>query len=255
MNSQTYFLDAFVSKTTEGNPAAVVALQKWIDEREMQEIAHANNLAETAFFVPEGNKFGLRWFTPTSEVDLCGHATLATAHVIFKNLISSSDVIHFSTKSGVLAVSKDMDLLTLDLPGRRVAACRPTPVLLECFNKPPMMVLESGNGTYIAVFENEDEISHFKPDFNKISKIDRCLNITAPGNDCDFVSRFFGPNLGLGEDPVTGSAHCGLAIYWARRLNRSYPLHAKQLSQRGGELYCEVRGDRVRISGLVRYSF
>lgn len=254
MIGQTFFLNAFSSATAKGNPAAVVPLTKWISENEMQRIAAKNNVAETAFFVKAGDDFALRWFTPTVEVDLCGHATLAASYVIFKYLEFSENLIQFSTKSGILNVARSNDLLTLDFPGRIVESCAPTDKLLACFDETPVDVLKSGTGTYIVVLSSQRQIEEYRPDFSKLAQVDRCVNITALGNDCDFVSRFFGPNLGLGEDPVTGSAHCGLAIYWARQLNRKDRLHAWQLSPRGGELFCEIKKDRVLISGGVTES-
>jgi PhzF family phenazine biosynthesis protein len=219
----------------------------------LQSIAAENNLAETAFFVRSGaeDAFELRWFTPTVEVDLCGHATLAAAYVIFQHLSYQSEKIRFLTQSGDLFVFRNRERLVLDFPGRSVEPCEPSIELLANFQKRPREVLRSGSGTYIVVMENESEVRRYEPDFAKLAQVDRCVNITAPGENCDFVSRFFGPNIGLPEDPVTGSAHCGLAIYWSLRLNRTDELHAIQLSTRTGEIFCKVIGNRVLLSGTV----
>jgi PhzF family phenazine biosynthesis protein len=249
-----YIIDAFTSKLFSGNPAAVCPLEKWLPDAILQAIASENNLSETAFFVSRGSRFELRWFTPLQEVDLCGHATLASAFVLFENLGHKETEIIFDSKSGPLKVTKGNQVMTLDFPGRRVEPCTPPEALLRSLPEKPTEVLESGPHTYIAVYDNENSVRSFKPDFTKLAQVDRGVNITAPGKECDFVSRYFSPALGLAEDPVTGSAHCGLAIYWSKRLNRSDVLHAIQCSQRGGELFCQAVGNRVLISGsAVQY--
>ncbi len=217
----------------------------------MQLIAAENNLPETAFFVRQGSDFEIRWFTPKVEVNLCGHATLASAYVLFEYLGYSDKTICFKSKSGDLLVTKQGERLTLDFPGRVVESCQPTSDLLACFEKPPREFLKSGPGTYIAVLERESDVQSYQPDFSKLLKLDRSLNITAPGETCDFVSRYFAPKMGIPEDPVTGSAHCGLAVYWSQRLNRLDVMHARQVSKRSGDLYCQVQGGRVLISGSV----
>jgi PhzF family phenazine biosynthesis protein len=251
MKIPVYYLDAFTTKLFAGNPAAVCPLDSWIDPKLMQAIAAENNLAETAFFVPKNDSFELKWFTPTVEVELCGHATLASAYVLFERLGYKENQIKFHTLSGELRVSRDGKKLTLDFPGRAVEPCQPSRELLACFDKPPLEVLKSGSGTYIVVLESESDVRLYQPDFLKLAQVDRCVNITAAGTDHDFVSRFFGPNIGLPEDPVTGSAHCGLAIYWSRRLKLQNELKALQLSARTGEIFCRVVGDRVLLSGFV----
>lgn len=248
-----FYLDAFATEIFKGNPAAVCPLDSWLSDTLLQSIANENNLAETAFFVRSKTEdaFELRWFTPTVEVDLCGHATLAAAYVIFEHLLYKKEKIRFLTQSGDLFVFRDQERLVLDFPGRKVEVCEPSIELLANFQKTPIEVLKSGTGTYIVVMENESEVHSYQPDFSKLAKVDRCVNITSPGDNCDFVSRFFGPNIGLPEDPVTGSAHCGLAIYWSKRLNRTDELHAIQLSNRTGEIFCRVVGNRVLLSGTV----
>lgn len=249
MQIPVFYIDAFTTKVFSGNPAAVCPLQAWLSDELMQKIAAENNLSESAFFVPRGGGFELRWFTPTVEVDLCGHATLASAFVLFERLGFSQEKILFHTKSGDLTVTREGLKFSMDFPGRNVDLCQPSQELLANFANPPKEVLKSGSGTYIVVLNSEDDVQNFQPDFQKLAKVDRCVNITAPGRECDFVSRFFGPNIGIPEDPVTGSVHCGLAIYWSARLKRSDRLYAIQLSARTGEVYCQVIGDRVLLTG------
>ncbi len=251
MRIPVYYLDAFTTKLFSGNPAAVCPLKFWISDEQMQLIAAENCLSETAFFVPQGPDFELRWFTPKVEVDLCGHATLASSYVIFEYLGYSERTIRFKTKSGDLLVEKQSDQLTLNFPSRVVEPCQPTQELLSCFEKQPREFFKSGTSTYIAVMEKESDVQLYQPDFSRLLKVDRSLNITAPGDTCDFVSRYFAPNKGIPEDPVTGSAHCGLSVYWSKRLNRGDVLHARQISKRTGDLYCQLQGDRVLIAGSV----
>jgi PhzF family phenazine biosynthesis protein len=215
----------------------------------LQAIAAEIGFPETAFFVPKENGFHLRWFTPTIEIDLCGHATLATAFILYSQLGYKSDSISFDSLSGILTVARSGRRLTLDFPGRRVEVCAPPRALLDSLQMQPVEVLESGDQTYIAVYANESDVENFEPNFEKLLKVGRCVNITAPGLNSDFVSRFFGPTIGIPEDPVTGSAHCGLAIYWSRRLKRTDVLRAVQLSKRRGEVFTQVKGDRVLLSG------
>lgn len=244
-----YQVDAFTDQLFGGNPAAVCPLKEWLPEATMQQLAAENNLAETAFFIPKGDDYSLRWFTPELEIDLCGHATLATAHVIFTQLGEKRDTIHFYTeKAGILSVGRKGDLYTLDFPSRvPEPAVLPEGLLAALGCSEPKEVLKSRD--YLLVFENEAEIAVMKPDFSALAKIPIMgIIISAPGSNSDFVSRFFIPSAGINEDPVTGSAHCNLIPYWAKKLNKT-TLHAYQISSRKGELWCELKGDRVLMSG------
>lgn len=252
MNLDIYQVDAFTNKTFGGNPAAIVPLKEWLPAETMQNIALENNLAETAFFVREGDGYGLRWFTPTVEMDLCGHATLATGFLIFDVLGTDEKVLKFQTKSGLLTVEKDDDRFVLDFPSRPAVATEIPEGLAAAIGKQPKEVLKSRD--YMMVYESEDDIRQISPDFAAMLKIPGLkipahgVIVTAPGKDCDFVSRFFAPEVGVFEDPVTGSSHCNLIPYWAEKLSKT-ELFAKQLSARGGELFCELDGDRVKIGG------
>jgi len=253
MSIPYYQVDAFTGTLFAGNPAGVAILMEWLTDDVMQAIAAENNLAETAFVVPRGASVDLRWFTPEMEMDLCGHATLAAAHVLFEHLGYRKVSIEFQTRSGMLPVTRSENLLTLDFPSRLAAACDVPEALAEGLGARPLEVYKSRD--FLAVFESESEIRELRPRMDALSKLD-CLGIiaTAPGYSCDFVSRFFAPAAGVPEDPVTGSAHCTLIPYWSRRLKRSQ-LHALQVSKRGGELFCSERGERVAISGrAVTYS-
>jgi len=242
-----YQVDAFTDRVFGGNPAAVCPLEMWLSDAVLQSIAAENNLAETAFFIRRGTGFDLRWFTPTVEVDLCGHATLASAHVLFECQAFDLPAILFNTKSGELRVSRKGNLLALDFPARPPAETNAPAALLEGLGGNPEAILASRD--YMVVYRTEQEIRGLQPDFEKLKALDRFAVIaTAPGSDCDFVSRFFAPAQGIPEDPVTGSAHCTLVPYWAQRLGKT-KLHARQISQRGGELFCELKGDRVEIAG------
>ncbi|RWU04025.1 PhzF family phenazine biosynthesis protein [Pedobacter chitinilyticus] len=244
-----YQVDAFTNQLFGGNPAAVVPLDQWIPASEMQKIAAENNISETAFFIPQGDHYELRWFTPTFEIDLCGHATLATAHILFTELNYAKDEIHFHTlKAGTLTVTRKDDLYTLDFPARPVAAFEVPDALIDAIGgKKPTEVLRARD--IMLVYENEEDIKHLKPDFSALAKIDKDgVLVTAKGNNCDFVSRFFIPAAGINEDPVTGSTHCNLIPYWAEKLGKNQ-LHAFQISERKGELWCELKGDRVLMSG------
>jgi PhzF family phenazine biosynthesis protein len=242
-----YQVDAFATRAFEGNPAAVCPLESWLDDSLLQSIAEENNLSETAFFVPSENGFKLRWFTPVNEVDLCGHATLATAHVIFEILGYSKQAITFETRSGKLFVEKKGKSLEMNFP-----ACPPAPreiseTLAEGLGQRPIEVLAADD--YMAVFDNETTVRAITPNQTLLGQLDlRGVIITAPGTDVDFVSRFFAPKLGVPEDPVCGSAHCELAPYWANKLGKNI-LTAKQVSKRGGNITCEVKADRVFLSG------
>lgn len=247
MKIKQYQVDAFASRAFEGNPAAVCALESWLDDSQLQAIAEENNLSETAFFVPAGNSFNLRWFTPVKEVYLCGHATLATAHVIFEMLGYTEPVITFKTRSGELFVEKHGDRLQMDFPACPPAPCPIPDILIEALGRCPIEVLAADD--YLAVFDSEATVRAIAPNPILLGQLDlRGVIITAPGVDVDFVSRFFAPKLGIPEDPVTGSAHCELAPYWTGKLGKN-ALSARQVSKRGGNLACELRGDRVVLSG------
>lgn len=213
----------------------------------LQAIAAENNLSETAFFVPSDTDFHLRWFTPVSEVDLCGHATLASAHVLFEHLGFSDDVVTFDTRSGALAVKRIGKLLEMDFPARPATACAGVATLTRALGRQPIEALRADD--YMAVFDSEATVRGVTPDFALLGTLDlRGVIVTAPGVSVDFVSRFFAPRLGVPEDPVTGSAHCTLAPYWAGRLGRRR-LSARQVSKRGGSVTCELSDDRVLLSG------
>ncbi|MBI4749306.1 MAG: PhzF family phenazine biosynthesis protein [Acidobacteria bacterium] len=247
MKLKMFQVDAFTNRLFGGNPAAVVPLEDWLSEATMQAIAAENNLSETAFIVPEGNDFGLRWFTPAVEVDLCGHATLATAHVIFTELDPSREVVHFHTRSGRLTVTRDSDRLSMDFPSRKPVPVEAPPSLISALGAQPAAVLKSRD--FFVVFETEAEVRALTPDFPALGRLDTLgIIVTAKGDTVDFVSRFFAPYAGINEDPVTGSAHCTLIPYWSERLGKT-SLHALQVSRRGGELFVEDRGERVKISG------
>lgn len=248
MTIPIYQVDAFTENLFGGNPAAICPLDEWLPAPQMQKIAAENNLAETAFFIPLGNDFELRWFTPELEIDLCGHATLATAHVLFTIMGYEREVIHFHTlKAGTLSVHRNGDKYMMDFPSRLPEATATPPGLLEAIGGNPVEVLRSRD--YFLVYETEAEVLSLDPDFFALEKIDSIGFIaTAPGDNSDFVSRFFAPSAGINEDPVTGSAHCNLIPYWANRLGKEN-MHAFQVSERRGELWCQLKGDRVLMSG------
>ena len=249
-----YHVDAFASRPFEGNPAAVCPLDSWLPDAKLQAIAGEHNLSETAFYVREGDGYRLRWFTPEVEVELCGHATVATAHVILNvRKESSASRVIFKSLSGDLAVDRDDNLFTLDFPSRPPKECTAPSNLASALGAAPRTVLAGRD--YFCVFDHEDQVLALKPDMAAVAAFDRfAVIVTAPGTDCDFVSRFFAPAKGVPEDPVTGSAHCSLIPYWAQRLAKN-TLFARQRSRRGGELWCADRGDRVSIAGrAVTYS-
>jgi PhzF family phenazine biosynthesis protein len=242
-----YQIDAFTGSLFSGNPAGVCLLTDWLADSLLQSIAAENNLSETAFVIPRDSFFELRWFTPELEVDLCGHATLAAAHVIFRHLADHNAEIQFHTRSGILSVSRNGDLLSLDFPARPAIACEIPDDLAAGLGKVPIFAAKSRD--YMAVFESEQEVRDLQPDMAALNRLDAlCIIATAPGENSDFVSRVFAPRAGIAEDPVTGSAHCTLIPYWAERLGCSN-LHAFQISKRGGELFCQDRGERVSIAG------
>ncbi len=248
MTLDYYQVDAFADRVFTGNPAGVVPLKRWLPVAVLQSLAMENGLSETAFFVPRGNAFHLRWFTPKVEVDLCGHATLAAAHVLWTHLAHAEDPIRFETLSGPVSVSRESGRLMLDFPVRPAQALECQPALTEALGTKPFQVWRTEHN-YLAVLRREEDLRALAPDFAKIAALD-CFGViaTAPGKSVDFVSRFFAPKAGINEDPVTGSAHCTLTPYWSKRLGKPR-LRAEQLSARGGRLWCEVEGDRVKIAG------
>jgi PhzF family phenazine biosynthesis protein len=249
-----YVVDAFTSRVFGGNPAAVCPLDKWLPDDVMQKIGMENNLSETAFFVREGERYRLRWFTPTIEVDLCGHATLASAFVIFNYLDTKADSITFDSLSGELRVAREGERITLDFPALRAEPADAPADLVAGLKTEPRETLLSSMG-YLAVFDAEDDVRNLKPDFATLARLNALGVIaTARGRESDCVSRFFAPIVGINEDPVTGAAHCTLTPYWSEKLSKR-EIHALQVLTRGGELFCEDAGDRVKISGhAVRYS-
>ncbi|MEP6787505.1 MAG: PhzF family phenazine biosynthesis protein [Acidobacteriota bacterium] len=247
MKLQIFQVDAFSSKPFAGNPAAVVPLTSWLPDEIMLAIAAENNLAETAFFVKTGDGFELRWFTPEVEMDLCGHATVASAYVLYKELGYTGEEISFQSKSGELRVTRDGERFVLDFPSRPADETETPAGLAAALGGEPQKVLKSRD--YLAVYGSEAEILALKPDFRAISQLGvHAVIVTAKGHNSDFVSRFFAPSVGVDEDPVTGSAHCTLIPYWAGVLGKN-ELYARQVSARGGELFCELVGDRVKIGG------
>lgn len=249
MQLQQYQVDAFAQRLFEGNPAAVCPLEEWLDDALLQAIATENNLSETAFFVRNGTGYDLRWFTPAAEVDLCGHATLASAFVLFELMGHQGPSISFETRSGTLVVRQQDEMLVMDFPASVPQPCSAPRELIEGLGATPAEVLAASD--YVVVFEDEAAIRALRPDFGLLSRLDRrAVCVTAPGSDADFVSRFFAPRVGIDEDPVTGSAHCQLAPYWAPRLGKTRLL-GRQLSRRGGEVLCELHGDRVLLAGTA----
>ena len=242
-------VDAFTNNLFSGNPAAVCLLDNWLSDEVMQLIALENNLSETAFLIKKKDKFFLRWFTPKVEIDLCGHATLASAHIIYSEMNYKSDYIEFNIKSGdVLTVNRDGNLLTMNFPAYEPKIVKHNLVqLYDAFGVRPTSFLYCKYG--LAVFKNEEEILKISPNLNLIKKLSYDgIIVTASGENVDFVSRFFAPKLGIPEDPVTGAAHCELIPYWSKRLNKQNMI-AKQLSKRRGLIHCSYLGDRVTIGG------
>jgi len=247
MSVPIFCVDAFTERPFAGNPAAVCILSEERADGWLQSVAAEMNLSETAFLRKEGDGWRLRWFTPTVEVDLCGHATLASAFVVFRHLEPSLEAVSFRSKSGELRVTRGGDLLTLDFPARPPARLEVQPGLVRALGAAPAEAWAARDG--MAVYATEDEVLALKPDMEALAALDHFgVIVTAPGRASDFVSRFFAPRQGVPEDPVTGSAHCTLVPYWAKRLGKPR-LHALQVSRRGGELFCEDRGDRVAMGG------
>jgi len=244
-------VDAFAERLFAGNPAAVCPLESWPADDLLRSIAAENNLSETAFFVPDphGDAYHLRWFTPVDEVDLCGHATLATAHVLLRYMEPSLHGVRFRTRSGELEVHREGERLVMDFPALRPEPCEPPAGLAAALGTTPLEVLAASD--FVAIVPTEEAVRALAPDMAGLARLDRRgVAVTAEGEEpgIDFVSRFFAPALGVPEDPVTGSAHCELAPLWADRLGRTR-LRARQLSKRGGEVLCEVESDRVHLSG------
>ena len=242
-------VDAFTNNLFSGNPAAVCLLDNWLPDEVMQSIALENNLSETAFLIKKKDKFFLRWFTPKVEIDLCGHATLASAHIIYSELQYKFDYIKFYIKSGdVLTVNRNDNLLTMNFPAYEPKIVEHSlEELYHAFGVKPILFLYCKYG--LVVFNNEEEIIKIVPKLNAIEKLSyNGIIVTAPGENVDFVSRFFAPKFGIPEDPVTGGAHCELIPYWSKRLNKQNMI-AKQLSKRGGVIHCSYLGDRVTIGG------
>lgn len=252
MNYNLYQIDAFTDNIFGGNPACVVPLENWLPNDILLKIAKENSVAETAFFVKKGEKFHLRWFTPDIEMDLCGHATLATAHCLITSLNYPKDEIIFETLSGNLLVKVENGLYKMDFPSRMPVLHDLPSIILQSLNIKPLEIYKARD--YVLVYENETQIKNIKIDrqlFDQINLDPGGVIVTAIGDNCDFVSRFFTPQASILEDPVTGSAHCSLIPFWAKRLNKN-ELFAIQISDRLGKLYCEDRGERVLISGKAR---
>jgi predicted PhzF superfamily epimerase YddE/YHI9 len=249
VNLPFFWVDAFTDHAFGGNPAAIMPLDAWPEDGLLQRIANENGLSETAYFVRTGPaRADLRWFTPTIEVDLCGHATLAAAFVLFEELGQLESPMVFDTKSGPLSAKRLGSMVELDFPERAARPAQPTEALLRGLARPPTHVLRSER-MWLCVYETEADVVGLQPDHAALAgAVPGRIIVTAPGAACDFVSRFFAPDVGIPEDPVTGSAHCTLVPYWAERLGKTR-LHARQVSRRGGELWCELDGPRVRMAG------
>lgn len=251
MKHEIFQIDAFASELFTGNPAAVVPLDTWLDDKLLQSIAVENNLSETAYIVATSGAetdYHIRWFTPGAEVRLCGHATLASAHTLWNHLGFTKDRIVFDSLSGSLTVSRDADLIQLDFPSVPMSSCEPSGELIKALGAKPIECL-SGRDV-LCLFESESDVQNLRPDYADLAAIPdgRAVMVTAPGSRSDFVSRFFAPRVGVNEDPVTGSAHCAMTPFWAERLGKTR-MKALQLSARGGELECELAGDRVLLRG------
>ena len=255
-----HIVDVFTEKLFGGNPAGVCILKERLPDAVLQNIASENNLSETAFLIKQKGFYDLRWFTPSLEIDLCGHATLASAFVLFEDAERHSEEIKFKTLSGMMSVSKNKDIFYLDFPSRPVTACPAYQTFEKAFGIRPSATYKAAD--FLVLVDSEDSLRNIKPDFNILKKIKAeagmdndsfGIIVTAKGNDCDFISRFFAPNAGINEDPVTGRAHCSLIPFWKEKLGK-INFTAKQLSKRGGLLFCEDCGERVKIGGkAVRY--
>lgn len=258
MSIPLYHVNAFTDSRFGGNPAAVCLLNSWLDDHWLRKVATENNLSATAFLVPSGEGYELRWFTPLCEIKLCGHATLAAAFLLCEILKPGINIARFLTRhQGVLTVKRDENFFPMDFPALPPAPCECAPDLLRealQLRGDSIEVLEA-NETYIVVLDNERSVHNMRPDMSLLEKLHPfVVAITAPGESSDFVSRYFAPSYGVPEDPVTGSSHCTLAPYWAKRLGKSH-LHARQLSSRGGELWCKLWRDRVLVKGRAVLTF
>lgn len=250
MEIPLYQLDAFTDRPFGGNPAAVCPLADWLADDMLQAIAAENNLSETAFYVPEGEGFRLRWFTPAAEVPLCGHATLATASLILEHLEPTRADVSFETLSGTLTVTRDGERLAMDFPSAPATDVAAPDGFADAIGVQPLRFLRAVKN--MAVLENEAAVRAVTPDFNYIKNMDgNGLIVTAPGDESDCASRYFAPHVGIDEDPVTGAAHCTIVPFWAERLGKA-DIHARQVSVRGGDLYCIYKGDRVVLGGAAR---
>jgi PhzF family phenazine biosynthesis protein len=251
MSLPLFHVDAFTGKPFKGNPAAVCPLEAWLDDEVLRAVAAENNLSETAYFVREGDDYRLRWFTPRCEVSLCGHATLASAFVLLTIIEPQRESVSFATRSGMLSVRREGHLLCMDFPALPPWACPdpPAELIAGLGAKPGDVSVLQIKDNYFVVYETEEDVRRVRPDLWVLEKLHPAgVAITAPGKEGDFVSRYFAPSYGIPEDPVTGSTHCSLTPYWAQRLGKK-SLHARQVSERGGELWCEFAGDRVMIKG------
>ena len=247
MKLDIFQVDAFSQSVFGGNPAAVCPLTEWLSDEQLQNIAAENNLSETAYFVPRGEFYELRWFTPEVEVDLCGHATLAAAWVLIHLLGDAPEVLRFATRSGELRVTRNGDELAMDFPAKQPQPCEPPDGMLSALGIEQAEVFSTDD--YIVLLEDEAQVAALKPDFAHLKGLPkRGIAVTAKSARFDFISRWFGPNVGVNEDPVTGSAHTSLAPFWAERLGKS-SMTAEQGGTRRGQLRCELKGDRVIISG------
>jgi len=248
-----FIVDAFTDELFKGNQAGICVLDKWIDDNLMQNIAAENNLAETAFIIKSDNGYDLRWFTPKVEIDLCGHATLASAYILMNYFLKDIDIISFNTKSGILTITKNNDLFEMDFPSRIPKKTETNRIVQESINSPIIQTYISRD--MLILLETEEQIKKLELDIEKIKKVTDCfafiITAASSNDEYDFVSRFFAPNAGINEDPVTGSSHSTLIPFWAEKLKKNN-LVAKQLSKRGGTLYCENNGNRVKISGKAK---
>jgi PhzF family phenazine biosynthesis protein len=250
MQIKLYQLDAFTNQLFKGNPAAVCPLESWLDDKLLQSIAAENSLSETVYIVPRHNDYHIRWFTPVCEVDLCGHGSLAASHVVMNILEPDREYLTFYSASGPLHVEKKDGGFVMDFPASNFEACEVSELIKQALGMEPLEFY--CNEKYMAVLESEAQVRALQPDMNLLMQLElNSLVVTAQGEHVDFVSRFFAPKEGIDEDPVTGSAHCLLAPYWSEKLGKA-KLKAHQLSKRGGELLCEVKGDRVILAGKVK---
>ena len=252
MKLKIYQIDAFANRAFEGNPAAVVPLESWLEDEILQRMANENNLSETAYIVPNDKGYDIRWFTPTDEVDMCGHATLASAYVLFSEPGCKEETIIFDSKSGELIVQKEGEFLSMDFPAQNIERSDEVDIFEKVFAARPLEAFKSMD--HIVVFEDESALNSLKPDFELMKTLGlRGVIVTAKSKEYDFVCRFFAPKIGVNEDPVTGSAYTQLVTYWSNVSNKT-EFSSKQLSARGGEVFCELKGDRCIIKGkAVKY--